>query len=102
MTERANRIAMIARLKPGHLGHAAVLESLTDAAHHVVIGIGSSNKHDVSNPFTASESEAMIRLVLGERSNFEIIDVPDLGHGPRWRAMVVEMLGGLDLFVTAN
>ena len=30
------------------------------------------------------------------------MEVPDLGHGPRWRAMVVDLLGPLDLFVTAN
>lgn len=44
----------------------------------------------------------MIRLVLAGRENFELVDVPDLGHGPRWRAMVVGMFGPLDLFATAN
>jgi nicotinamide-nucleotide adenylyltransferase len=31
-----------------------------------------------------------------------LVTVPDLDDGPRWRAMVREMLGPLDLFVTAN
>ena len=99
---RPARLAMIARWKPVHLGHAAVLEALTAAADHVVVGIGSANRYDLSNPFTATETAEMIRIALGDRENYEILEVPDLGHGPRWRAMVVEMLGPLDLFVTAN
>lgn len=93
---------MIARWKPVHLGHTAVIESLADRADRLILGIGSSNKYDVYNPFTADETEEMLRLVLGSRIHIDILRVPDLGHGPRWRAMVREMLGPLDLFVTAN
>jgi nicotinamide-nucleotide adenylyltransferase len=93
---------MIARWKPVHVGHAAILETLCERADRVVVGIGSSNKYDVANPFTAAESRSMIELVLAGRPGLEIVDVPDLGHGPRWRAMVTGMLGPLDAFVTAN
>jgi nicotinamide-nucleotide adenylyltransferase len=44
----------------------------------------------------------MIRRVLGERENYALLPIPDLDDGPRWCAMVVEMFGPLDLFVTAN
>jgi nicotinamide-nucleotide adenylyltransferase len=93
---------MVARWKPVHLGHAAVLEALVERADHVSIGVGSSNRYDLENPFTAAESLEMIRRVLGDRGNYTLVEVPDLGHGPRWRAMVTEMMGPLDLFVTAN
>lgn len=93
---------MIARWKPVHLGHAAVLEALAEHADEVLVGIGSSNRYDVRNPFTPGESEAMIRLVLGGGGGYTVVHVPDLGHGPRWRAMVTGLLGPLDLFVTAN
>jgi nicotinamide-nucleotide adenylyltransferase len=93
---------MVARWKPVHLGHAAVLEALAGHADEVIIGIGSSNRYDVRNPFTPEESEAMIRRVLGDRPGYTILPVPDLGHGPRWRAMVTRLFGPLDLFVTAN
>lgn len=99
---RVGRLAMVARWKPVHLGHAAILEALADRADRVTIGIGSSNKYDVSNPFTAAETAAMVRLVVGDRKNVRITGVPDLGHGPRWRAMVLGLFGPLDLFVTAN
>ena len=93
---------MIARWKPVHLGHTAVLEALTERASHAIIGIGSSNRYDASNPFTAAETVAMLRIALAGRDNYTLVGVPDLGHGPRWRAMVLELLGPLDLFVTAN
>lgn len=99
---RLGRLGMVARWKPVHLGHAAVLEALAEHADEVLIGIGSSNRYDIRNPFTPEESEAMIRRVLGGRRGYTILPVPDLGHGPRWRAMVTELFGPLDLFVTAN
>jgi nicotinamide-nucleotide adenylyltransferase len=99
---RVERLAMIARWKPVHVGHAAVLEALVARARHAVIGIGSSNRYNALNPFTVAETVEMIRIVLGERENYTVLGVPDLGHGPRWRAMVLDLLGPLDLFVTAN
>lgn len=141
------RIAMIARWKPVHVGQAAVLRALCNAAGQVSIGVGSSNRYNARNPFTYEETEAMLRLVLGEipiagdgngskenkvtdgdgsrvkmlrlalggldtsrkghrttrpAENYEILPVPDLDDGPRWRVMVKEMLGELDVFVTDN
>lgn len=102
--DHVGRLAMIARWKPLHLGQAAVLEELCDRADQVILGIGSSNRYNARNPFTAAESATMIRLVLGGRGydNYSVVEVPDLDDGPRWRLMVKEMLGALDLFVTAN
>ncbi len=109
-----NRIAMIARWKPVHLGQAAVLGALCNRAEEVLIGVGSSNRYNARNPFMFEETEAMLRLVLGgvspalENAEYAIstehaiIPIPDLDDGPRWRAMVKEMLGELDVFVTDN
>ncbi len=102
------RIAMIARWKPVHLGQAAVLRALCSRAEEVLIGVGSSNRYNARNPFTFEETEAMLRLVLGDRdaaqesAEYAIIAIPDLDDGPRWKAMVREMLGELDIFVTDN
>lgn len=96
------RIAMVARWKPVHVGHAAVLQGLVDSGAHCWIGIGSSNRYDASNPFTAAESAAMIRTVLGDAPNYTVFEMPDFGDGPRWRDHLCAMLGPLDAFVTAN
>ncbi|MGE5072216.1 MAG: hypothetical protein ACM3MF_02225, partial [Anaerolineae bacterium] len=66
------------------------------------IGIGSANRYDLRNPFTLEETTDMLRLALDGFSNYELIPVPDLDDGPRWRAMVIETFGPLDLFVTDN
>lgn len=93
---------MIARWKPVHLGHRPVLETLCARAETALIGIGSANRYDLRNPFTAVETRAMIDLVLVGRDNYRLLEVDDLDDGPRWRAMVVELLGELDVFVTDN
>ncbi len=93
----------VARFKPVHKGHAAVLEALCERAEHVYIGLGSCNKYDVRNPFTAKESAEMIDLVLKPQySNYSFIEVHDLGHGPRWREQAIRLFGTLDHFVTGN
>lgn len=97
-----DRLAMIARWKPPHLGHAAVLRALAEYAQEVCVGIGSSNRFDAENPWTATETREMLGLLLSDHPHVRVLEVPDLGDGPRWRAMVVDMLGPLDLFVTAN
>ena len=95
-------VGMVARWQPVHNGHVPVLHALCDIADRAIIGIGSANRHTVRNPFSLSETVDMIRLVMAERDNYILLPVPDLDDGPRWRAMVVEMFGSLDLFVTAN
>jgi nicotinamide-nucleotide adenylyltransferase len=96
------RIGMIARWQPVHLGHAPVLRGLCDRAELAVIGIGSANRHTARCPFTLQETMDMIGLVLAGRENYRLVPVPDLDDGPRWRIMVLDLLGALDLFVTDN
>jgi nicotinamide-nucleotide adenylyltransferase len=100
--DRTDRIGMIARWQPVHRGHASVLRALCDGASQALIGIGSSNRYSLANPFTLDERIDMIGLALAGRENCTLIPVPDLDDGPRWRLMVTDLFGPLDLFVTAN
>lgn len=96
------RIGMIARWQPVHLGHAPVLRGLCDRADLALIGIGSANRHNARCPFTLDETMDMIRLVLVGRENYCLLPVPDLDDGPRWRLLILDLFGTLDLFVTDN
>jgi nicotinamide-nucleotide adenylyltransferase len=96
------RLGMIARWRPVHLGHAAVLHALCAAAEHALIGIGSANRYNVRNPFTLDETRDMIGLALAGRENYTLVPVDDLDDGPRWRAMVHARFGPLDVFVSDN
>lgn len=100
--ERYKRIGMVARWRPVHLGQAPVLRALCDLAEHALIGIGSANRYNLRNPFTLEETMEMIRLVLPGRDNYTLLPINDLDDGPRWRLMILDLFGDLDLFVTAN
>lgn len=97
-----DRIGMVARWRPVHLGHVPVLQGLCRVARHALIGIGSSNRYNARNPFTLEETQDMLRRVLHDRDNYTLIPVPDLDDGPRWRKMLLALFGPLDRFVTAN
>ena len=101
-TEHFERIGMVARWRPVHRGHTPVLHALCERSDRALIGIGSSNRYNARNPFTLEETIDMIQLVLAGRENFTLVPVPDLDDGPRWREMIIEMFGSLDLFVTDN
>ena len=100
--DHAAKIGMVARWQPVHRGHVPVLRALTAGPAQAVIGIGSSNEYNYRCPFSLQETQDMLMLVLNERQNYELVPVPDLHNGPRWRAMVLELFGALDFFVTAN
>jgi len=100
--EHFERVGMVARWRPVHRGHSPVLRALCERSTHALIGIGSSNRYNARNPFTLEETSAMIRLVLAGREDFTLVPVPDLDNGPRWREMLIQMFGPLDLFVTDN
>ncbi len=98
---RAGRIGFVARFRPPHLAHAAILAALAREAETLVVGIGSSNRRDLDNPFTGEETADLLRPLLPE-GRFELHLLPDLYDGPRWAAMVRERFGEIDRFVTAN
>ncbi|MCB0166869.1 MAG: hypothetical protein KDI79_21760 [Anaerolineae bacterium] len=102
LPDRVERIGMVARWRPVHLGHVPVLQALCRRAETALIGIGSANRYDLRNPFTLDETIAMIRLVLADHPNYILVPIPDLDNGPRWRAMIADQFGSLDLFVTEN
>lgn len=103
MGTNLGRVAVVARFKPVHAGHAAMLRAVAARSSELTIGLGSCNRYNMRNPFTAAESAEMIRLALGEPAQrCRLIEIPDLDDGPRWKEMVRGLLGELDLFVTAN
>jgi nicotinamide-nucleotide adenylyltransferase len=107
--KRFGRVGLIGRFKPLHNGNAIMLESVCGQAEHVIIGIGSSNRYNSRNPFTAEESREMVDLYLKPRfSNYEFLLLPDFGHipsydnGQEWRRHIVSNFGSLDCFVSGN
>ncbi len=109
MNKNLGRVGVIGRFKPLHNGGASMLDALCENADRVIIGLGSSNKYDLRNPFTVEESAGMIQAYLSPRySNYELIPIPDFGHlpdfrdGEEWSRYARNKLGRLDYFVTGN
>lgn len=97
------RVGIIGRFKPVHKGHIATLETVCENAEHVLIGLGSPNKYDARNPFTAKESGEMINAVLHSKYlNYSFLEVPDFDNAVLWRENTVKLFGKLDCFVTSN
>ena len=101
------KLGLIGRFKPLHLGGAGLLEEACKQSSEVIIGIGSANKYDLRNPFTAQESEDMIRACI-KSPNYEILYIPDFGHipgyesGQEWAGYIKSWFGELDAFVSGN
>ncbi len=109
MSISLGKVGVIGRFKPLHNGGALMLEALCQQADHVTIGLGSSNKYNLRNPFTSEESREMIEVFLSSRSeNYEFLEVPDFAHipeysdGRKWKEYVKEKFCSLNYFVTAN
>ncbi len=109
LEKKLGKIGAVGRFRPLHLGSATLLEELCEQAERVVIGIGSCNKYNARNPFTAKETMEMIDLYLRQRfSNYEFVNIPDYGHipefsdGRKWAEEVVNAYGELDAFVSGN
>jgi nicotinamide mononucleotide adenylyltransferase len=108
-TKKYSTLGVIGRFKPLHNGAATMLEALCQSSEHVKIGIGSSNKYNLRNPFTAHESQHMIDVFLSENnSNYSFLFIPDFGHmtqyrdGKRWAEEIFSQYGNLDAFVSSN
>ncbi|MFH1637088.1 MAG: hypothetical protein ABIB71_01550 [Candidatus Woesearchaeota archaeon] len=108
-SKKLGKVGVIGRWKPFHNGGATMLETLCEQAEHVFIGIGSCNKYNVRNPFTAEESKEMIDACLSKRfSNYSFVFVPDFAHvsefrdGQKWKEFVLSNYGKLDYFVSGN
>lgn len=95
------RAGIIGRFKPFHNGHFELLKNVCESSETVLIGIGSSNCYNASNPFTPAETKDMIMRAL-PYDNFVFLDVPDFNDGEKWVDYVLGVFGNLDVFVTGN
>lgn len=96
-------IGLIGRWKPLHIGGYSLLEAVCEKSDKVLIGIGSSNRYDLRNPFTAQETEEMIRISLSPKhSNYRIIHIPDFCNEDKWVKYVLKKFGKLDCYVSGN
>ena len=74
------------RTQPPHRGHISMLEAACSMADEVIIGIGSANIINKSNPYYSIEREMMLRKSLDDKglSNYRFIHMPDFNEDKDW------------------
>lgn len=74
------------RTQPPHIGHISMLESACNMADEIIIGIGSANVINKSNPYYSVEREMMIRKSLEDKGleNYSFIHMPDFNEDKDW------------------
>lgn len=80
------------RTQPPHIGHISMLKAASKLADHIIIGIGSANRLNAKNPYTAPERELMLTKSLRDVgvTNFSFIYVPDFDNDQAWTNYIIK------------
>ncbi len=98
----AQKVAILGRWQPLHLGHQAALHALCERFPHVLVGVGSANMIDYRNPFSLDETRDMLRLGLEGYHNYELIPIPDTRDEEAWCAYVESAFAQTSCLISAN
>lgn len=86
----------IMRLQPMHRGHQFMIETMLRENDRVIVLVGSANKCDDRNPYTADMRMEMVRGVFpDEIANGKLVvgAINDLGNPPKWVEYVIQQIG---------
>lgn len=97
---------VIGRFQPFHHGHKYLIEEALKMCDKIYIGIGSSNKSDEKNPYSADERRSHIKKFLREEKLEEhVIDTLKLNDNPDddvWFENLFKMTGQFDVTIGNN
>lgn len=97
---------IIGRFQPFHNGHLYLLKEALKYADNIIIGIGSVNIRDESNPFSQNQIEKMLQSVL-ENENWtdrviQIFGIPDFHDDMKWRQYILQHSERFDVVMGHN
>ncbi len=95
------------RFQPFHLGHMDAIQQCLDAgAQHIIIGIGSPDLIDSSNPWTLQQRIDMLQAALDEyhipTKTVTIEPIPDFDTDQEWYDFIIDELPAFDVVVSGN
>lgn len=97
---------VIGRFQPFHLGHKHLIEQALKHAEKIIIGIGSSNIEDESNPYNAKQREEFVHEFLKEEGLeskvIEIVYIPDVPDDTEWFKIAEKLTGPVDVVIGDN
>lgn len=75
----------VGRFQPFHYGHLDAINQAFSIFDYLVIGIGSAQYSNTQrNPYSANLREKMIKAVLKNYENYEIVKIPDFSDDEKW------------------
>ncbi|GHV04755.1 hypothetical protein AGMMS50229_06730 [Campylobacterota bacterium] len=69
----------VMRLQPLHNGHKLLIGAMLAENDLAIVVIGSANRKDEKNPFSAADREAMIRAVFPNETRLAVFAIDDIG-----------------------
>lgn len=82
------------RTQPAHIGHINMLELACQKADEVIIAIGSANKLNEKNPYTAYERKLILEKSLQDKGieNYRFVTLNDYDNDNDWYNEVLEKI----------
>lgn len=97
---------VIGRFQPFHLGHKYLIEQALHHADKIIIGIGSSNISDQSNPYSLTTREKFLREFINqehlETKVIKIVPIIDTPDDEDWYKIALEATGPVDAVIGDN
>ncbi len=97
---------VIGRFQPFHKGHEYLFEKAFEHCDKVIIGIGSANRHNKNNPWTARERRGFLMKFI-ENKRYEdkilrIINIDDHPDDDVWFENLTKKTGPFDVTLGNN
>jgi nicotinamide-nucleotide adenylyltransferase len=97
---------VIGRFQPFHLGHKYLIEEALKVCDKIIIGIGSSNVSDKSNPYSFEQRERFLReFVNNEKLDNKVLNIVPIVDDPDdnvWFEILIKNTGKFDVGVGDN
>ncbi|MDE1845987.1 MAG: adenylyltransferase/cytidyltransferase family protein [Candidatus Micrarchaeota archaeon] len=95
---------LIGRFQPFHNGHLEMVNQSTQNVDVLYIVVGSINKKDEKNPFSALERKMMILNSVSNEvaSKLKILFVPDFNNDPKWMECIDYLVPKYDVIYSSD
>lgn len=102
----ATTAVVVGRFQPFHLGHRYLLEYALQGADKVVVAIGSSNVHNLDNPYSYTDRAAMVQQVIAHEGWSDrvekVVPLPDYPDDQEWVRQLELRVGAFEHVVGNN
>ena len=97
---------VIGRFQPPHVGHLRLFKNALLLSDTITIGIGSANKDNDDNPYSADLRRLLLERALRREGIWDriqnIVPLDDYGNGPVWVEEALKRTGPIDAVVGGN